>query len=164
MCACNTALSTEAADCVTGRVKLFNFTDSPAKATRQGTIQICINRAWGGVCGDNFFDTTDAEVFCDQLDGFQREGWTTLIASSSIQLHISFTDATVVLVDVSSSLVFLSSLRCTEKDQSLLEDCAHTQLGLAECSVTYLAGAECLGKIRSRFLHSILMLLLTRHK
>ena len=67
-------LSTEADECDNGQVRLANFTDYPDGATRQGTIQICINSAWGTVCGDDLFDVTDAEVFCDQLEGFQRDG------------------------------------------------------------------------------------------
>ena len=69
-----TALSTEAAECESGEVRLANFTDDPDEATRQGTLQICINSAWGTVCNDDLYDTTDTEVICDQLDGFQREG------------------------------------------------------------------------------------------
>ena len=53
---------------------MANFTDDPDEATRQGTLQICINSAWGTVCGDAPFDMRDAEVFCEQLEGFQREG------------------------------------------------------------------------------------------
>ena len=68
------ASSTEAAECESGVMRLANFTDDPDEATREGTMQICINNAWGTVCSDDLFDTTDAEVFCEQLEGFQREG------------------------------------------------------------------------------------------
>ena len=67
-------VSTEAAECESGVVRLANFTDDPDEATRQGTLQICINSAWGTVCSDAPFDKKDAEVFCEQLEGFQREG------------------------------------------------------------------------------------------
>ena len=67
-------VSTEAAGCESGEVRLANFTEDPDEATREGTLQICINSAWGTVCSDDLFDTTDAEVFCEQLDGFQRGG------------------------------------------------------------------------------------------
>ena len=70
----NAAASTEAAECESGEVRLANFTDDPDEATREGTMQICINNAWGAVCSDDPFDTTDAEVFCDELMGFQRDG------------------------------------------------------------------------------------------
>ena len=55
-------------------MRLANFTDDPDEATREGTLQICINSAWGTVCSDDLFDTTDAEVFCEQLEGFQKAG------------------------------------------------------------------------------------------
>ena len=55
-------------------MRLANFTDNPDEATRQGTLQICINNAWGTVCSDDTFDTTDTKVFCEELEGFQREG------------------------------------------------------------------------------------------
>ena len=47
----------------------------------------------------------------------------------------------------SSGPVFLSSLHCTDEDHSLLDDCAHSQLGLAVCDEdSGLAGAKCLGE------------------
>ena len=67
-------MSTEAAECESGDVRLTNFTDDPDEATREGTMQICINSAWGTVCSDDLFDRSDAEVFCEQLQGFGREG------------------------------------------------------------------------------------------
>ena len=66
--------STGFADCTTGEVRLVDFTDNPEEDSRQGTIQICVNNAWGSVCNDHFFDRTDAEVFCDQLVGFSTDG------------------------------------------------------------------------------------------
>ena len=66
--------STEFADCTTGEVRFTDFTDNPEEDSRQGTIQICINKAWGSVCSDNFFDNTDAAVFCQQLPGFLPDG------------------------------------------------------------------------------------------
>ena len=71
---CIAASSIEAAECESGEVRLANFTDDPDEATREGTLQICINNAWGTVCSDDAFDMTDAEVFCEELVGFQREG------------------------------------------------------------------------------------------
>ena len=71
---CIAASSIETAECESGEVRLANFTDDPDEATRQGTLQICINSAWGTVCSDDTFDMTDAEVFCEELVGFQREG------------------------------------------------------------------------------------------
>ena len=67
-------VSTEAAECESGEVRLANFTDDPDETTREGILQICINNAWGTVCSDDLYDTTDAEVFCGQLEGFQKGG------------------------------------------------------------------------------------------
>ncbi|CAI8040121.1 Fibrillin-1, partial [Geodia barretti] len=106
------------ANCTTGEVRFVDFTDNPEEDSRQGTIQICINNAWGSVCNDHFFDSTDAEVFCDQLVGFSTDG------ASELQ----GTDVTT-----SSAPLFLSSLDCDEMDQSLLYDCSHDEVGLASC-------------------------------
>ena len=65
---------TKFADCRTGEVRLADFTNSSEEDSRQGTVQICINNAWGSVCSDDFFDNTDAAVFCGQLSGFTSEG------------------------------------------------------------------------------------------
>ena len=46
--------------------------DIPA-GTRQGRVEICINNAWGTIC-DTLFGRQDAEVVCERLEGFQRDG------------------------------------------------------------------------------------------
>ena len=54
--------------------------------------------------------------------------------------------------EASSVPVFLSSLHCTDEDHSLLDDCAHSQLGLAVCDEdSGLAGVKCLGEKRLIF-------------
>ena len=67
-------ISTDFADCMTGEVRLTDFSDNTEEDSRQGTIQICINNAWGSVCNDDFFDSTDAAVLCKQLPGFNTNG------------------------------------------------------------------------------------------
>ena len=48
--------------------------------------------------------------------------------------------------------LFLSSLDCSETDQSLLDDCSHDQLGLASCDDDYgLATAKCFGTLYSHY-------------
>ena len=83
MCLCSVCLyelrltlvpSTEFAGCTLGDVQLINFTDNSEEGSRQGILQICINNAWGTVCSDNYFDSTDAKVFCDILVGFNATG------------------------------------------------------------------------------------------
>ena len=39
----------------------------------EGRVEICVNKAWGSICGQ-LFDDTDAGVVCQQLGGFYREG------------------------------------------------------------------------------------------
>ena len=51
--------------------------------------------------------------------------------------------------------MFLSSLHCTDEDHSLLDDCAHSQLGLAVCDEdSGLAGAKCLGEEGSYYIYT----------
>ena len=70
-----TESSTESGDCQTGEVRFAaDYSDNSTETSRQGTIQICVNNAWGTVCSDNLFDTTDAGIFCDQLEGFTSDG------------------------------------------------------------------------------------------
>ena len=66
--------STKFANCRTGEVRFTDSANNTEEDSLQGTIQICVNNAWGSVCNDNFFDHTDAEVFCDQLVGFSADG------------------------------------------------------------------------------------------
>ena len=63
-------------NCTTGDVRLVsgttNFTET--NDTVQGRLEVCVNRAWGSVCGDQFFDNVDAAVACRQLGRFYYEG------------------------------------------------------------------------------------------
>ena len=68
-------------------MRLANFTDDPDESTREGTMQICINSAWGTVCSDDFFDETEAEVFCEQLEGFQRDGEDAITKNNDFEQH-----------------------------------------------------------------------------
>ena len=48
-----------------------------------------------------------------------------------------------------SAPLFLSSLDCSEGDESLLADCSHDILGLTSCDKTSgLAVARCFGKLK----------------
>ena len=49
-------------------------------------------------------------------------------------------------IDTSSGPLFLSSVDCSETDQSLLDECDHETLGLASCDVDFgLAVVKCFG-------------------
>ena len=67
------ALSVPPGNCSDGDIRLVGGGDSELEGTREGRVEICINNAWGSVC-DELFREEDAQVVCDQLEGFQRNG------------------------------------------------------------------------------------------
>ena len=40
---------------------------------REGRVEVCVNGAWGTVCR-RAFTQHDADVVCEQLPGFKKEG------------------------------------------------------------------------------------------
>ena len=78
-------LSTQPANCTTGDVRLIG-TENVVEGTKEGTVGLCVNAAWGTVCNDIFFDSIDAGVICQQLGGFYREGKFSIIATSICRL------------------------------------------------------------------------------
>ena len=54
-------------DCVNGDVRLVG-----GPTPLEGTVEVCRNKVWGGVCMSGFYNS-DANVVCHQL-GFQRAG------------------------------------------------------------------------------------------
>ena len=68
-----TANTTAYEVCSDGDIRLSNNTDDYGEWTRRGRVELCINNAWGTVCGTSF-SVPDALVTCNQLVGFQREG------------------------------------------------------------------------------------------
>ena len=119
------ASTTLHAECVSGEVRLASFTDD--QTSRQGTLQICINNAWGGVCSDPRFGVAEAQVACQQAGGYRRE------------------DAVEVDPVPSSGPVFLSELNCEGNEASLLECPRFSSIGSA-CSSGEDAGLQCTGK------------------
>ena len=55
-------------NCIEGQVRLIDENGEVDPNT--GRVEICINRAWGSICG-TLFDENDARVVCSQL-GFPR--------------------------------------------------------------------------------------------
>ena len=55
-------------------MSLFSYTDDPSSSSREGRLEICINHAWGSVCGGSYFDDDDASVACGKISGFSEEG------------------------------------------------------------------------------------------
>ena len=58
-------------NCTHGSLRLVNTTHDVGVSS--GRLEICINQAWGTVCGGQF-GFTDATVACRQLEGFYTEG------------------------------------------------------------------------------------------
>ena len=74
---CPSDNSTVYSNCTTGDIRLAQGTTNfigAENSTVQGRLEVCINHAWGSVCGDDFFDTNDAAVACRQLGGLTFEG------------------------------------------------------------------------------------------
>ena len=63
--------STVASDCETGSVRLGDAADG--EGVRVGRVEVCINGAWGTVC-NRLFTQEDADVVCNQLPGFKKDG------------------------------------------------------------------------------------------
>ena len=61
------APDTRFANCTDGDVRLISVGNVTAF---EGRVEVCINNAWGTVCGQ-LFGTHDAQVVCGQL-GFER--------------------------------------------------------------------------------------------
>ena len=70
----STAISTAYENCSDGELRLEGSIDNVQMGTREGRVEICINNAWGTVC-DTLFGREDAGVVCEQLEGFERDGW-----------------------------------------------------------------------------------------
>ena len=48
-------------------------TSEPSDNVREGRVEVCVNGAWGTIC-NRLFNQDDAEVVCNQLPGFTKEG------------------------------------------------------------------------------------------
>lgn len=68
-----TAQDTAYDNCTTGSVRLADMLTDANASTAEGRVEVCINRAWGTVCG-NAFDQDDAGTVCVIAGGFLRNG------------------------------------------------------------------------------------------
>ena len=107
--------STSRGNCETGDVQLADSTVDSVLNTRKGTLQICINNAWGAVCHDALFGINEAQVACQQAGGYERE-----IVGSIESVAIT-------------GPVFLSELGCDGTEAHLLDCRRYTYIG-SECA------------------------------
>lgn len=61
-------LDTVPSNCSTGEVRLVGTEEGD-----KGRLEVCVNGAWGTVCGDGF-DSYEAIVTCHSLGGFEING------------------------------------------------------------------------------------------
>ena len=122
--------TTVSADCVTGDVRLADSTVDPIQSTTKGTLQICINKAWGAVCHDDLFGVADARVACQQAGGYERE------------IVGGIESATI------TGPVFLSGLGC-KGDETRLLDCRYYKYIGSECDTPNNAVITCTGTCQS---------------
>ena len=114
------------ADCETGDVRLADANADSIQNTMRGTLQICINNAWGAVCHDDLFGVNDVRVACQQAGGYERE-IVGSIESTSI-----------------TGPVFLSALGCEGDESSLFECRRYNYIG-SECATHENAVITCRG-------------------
>ena len=76
-------------NCTHGSLRLVNSTTDGGVCggvSSCGRVELCLNQAWGTVCGDQFgYD--EASVACRQLVGFSDEGM--YVAEMKEYLYIS---------------------------------------------------------------------------
>ncbi len=104
--------------------------DDEQAGMREGRVELCVNNAWGTVCGDSVFGPLDAGVICHQMGGFYREGAEVL--SDGI---------------AGTGPIFLERVDCSGSDNYLLE-CGKfsISLGLHSCDHSDDAHIQCIGE------------------
>ncbi len=80
----------------------------------EGRVEVCLNNAWGTVCGDSYFDSVDAGVLCNQLGRYERENVEVLSGSSGI------------------GPIFVDRLECSTSDQTLSDCQLFSPLGVVD--------------------------------
>jgi len=120
------ASSLEFSDCEDGQLRLTNYSDT-SNTSRNGTLQLCLNHAWGTICADQFYGGADALVACNHLEGFQSEG------------------AMAYSVQQRGDPVFLGQLDCEGNEESLLSCVMYSSIGLVSCESNLDAAVSCRG-------------------
>ena len=124
--------STPYGDCKTGDAQLASSTNDTLQNTTTGTVQICINNAWGGVCNDDLFGIDDAQVACQQAGGYERQ-----VVGDILSIP-------------STGPIFLSELDCEGDEQTLLDCQRYARLG-SECASNEGVVITCRGMSTSQY-------------
>ena len=77
---CTYTADAEASNCTTGVVRLVGSENGD-----EGRLEVCVNGAWGTVCSDGF-DTNDASVACQSMEGFDGNGNACLCYTSHVHI------------------------------------------------------------------------------
>ncbi len=104
--------------------------DDEQAGTREGRVELCVNNAWGTVCGDNVFGPLDAGVICHQMGGFYREGAEVLSDG-----------------EAGTGPIFIEQVDCSGFEGSLFECGTFSDsIGLHTCSHSEDAFVRCIGE------------------
>ena len=91
-------------------------------------MEVCINNAWGTICGDSFFSPIDAGVLCGQLGGY-------------------FTNNSEIIDgELGSGPIFLERLECNQEDTNILDCSRFSPLGLVNCDHSLDVSIRCTGR------------------
>ena len=93
----------------------------------EGRVEVCINNAWGTICGDSFFSPTDAGVLCGQLGGYFTN-------------NSKVTDG-----EPGFGPIFIERLECTPEDTNILNCSRFSPLGLVNCDHLLDVSIRCSG-------------------
>ena len=118
-----TAISSEEGNCTTGELRLNGLT------LLEGRVEICINNAWGTICGDRF-SSSDTQVIC-RMSGYAFNG------SHSIPLSET--------PYYSGGPIFLNNLECDGSEANVL-NCSYS-LGVHTCSHDQDIAVRCEGEL-----------------
>ena len=134
-------------ECDTGQVRLVD-----GHVDNEGSVEICYNGTWGGVCGI-FWGNSDANVVCRQL-GFSDKCKLVYIFHRC-HLHSRKLFHTVSkgyrYGHLVTETVHLKIIRCTGEEESLFQ-CSHDGVGNHDCGHSGGVQVQCYaGK---GFLHS----------
>ena len=146
MCFCSVP-ETIQSGCLTGDVRLVGN-----EVGDKGRLEICINDAWGTVCGDGF-DSNEARVACHSLGGYSINGESILLPTcqhvcklyTELCRFVAESEPVISGYDEGDGPIFLSLLECSGDEQSLMDCPAGRPIGLHQCDHTADIALHCLG-------------------